>query len=241
VRSQRVVMAIVFGVLTAACSGPVEDVTGDEGSSTSAPVGSGGLSAAGVVAWLREPITGGSVGASELSAELAEHLPGFTASSPPERFILGTLESWEWMVSCGAANGEAMEIIGDPPNLRWQTNPRTARVFDACSEAAFAMGWGMASPFDGSPASNRLLYFLWLEVYECLRDNGYPTVDPPSEDAFIERGAPLWNPYSGMTGLPVGVADRSFASPREREQLAAQELCGTFGETMLQQQASDNP
>lgn len=197
------------------------------------------LSAEGIVAWLRKPVTGSVTDASVLSPELADRLPGFVASAPPDRFILGTLESFEWTARCGAENGEFLEVRpGDPPSLGWETNPRTQRVVDACWEASVVMTWGLMLPVDNSPEVNRLTYPLWLEVHQCLLENGYPTVEPPSEDAFAEGGSRLWNPYAGMTGLPFA---GSAVTQLQREQLAAQELCGVTAVAKLQQRASETP
>lgn len=97
-------------------------------------------------------------------------------------FVEGTIEFFEWIVGCAAVNGEVAEIAyGDPPAIS-STGDRAARVVAACWEEATAQDWVIPSPFDGSAEANRLLYFLWLEVHECLtakhgdtRELGKPT------------------------------------------------------------------
>lgn len=156
-------------------------------------------------------------------------------------YVEGGLEYFEWLAGCAAENGEVIEVIyGNPPAVEWNSgSARTQRVVDQCREAGLTGGWVIPSPFDGSAEANRLLYLLWIPVYECLRDNGYPTVAPPSEDTFVDQGSQVWNPYAGMRGAPLVVADPDTASGEDIAQLEAQELCGASAEALYEQQLAE--
>lgn len=174
-------------------------------------------------------------------------LPGTTTASvlspisPPGDgpFVEGTIEFFDWIVGCAAEHGEIAEITyGDPPAIS-STGDRAARVVAACWEEATAQDWVIPSPFNGDADGNRLLYRLWLEVHECLMVNGYPTAAPPSEDAFIEQGSDLWNPYAAMgSGRPLVVAGAGSPSG-DSVQLEAQEKCGADPNSLYQEELQD--
>lgn len=152
-----------FCLLTAACAGPSAQPT---------------LSASRVAA-------SGSTQASPPA--------DFQATAPTDPHVEGTVEFVEWLVTCAAENGEVVEpIYGDPPAIRWTgSRARTELIVDQCRETALTEGWIIPSPFDGSAEGNRLMYRLWIPVHECLREHGYPTEEPPSEEAFIDQGSEL--------------------------------------------------
>lgn len=154
-------------------------------------------------------------------------------------FVEGTIEFFDWIVGCAAENGEIAEITyADPPAIS-STGDRAARVVAACWEKATAQDWVIPSPFDGSAEANRLLYRLWLDVHECLTANGYPTAAPPSEEAFIEQGSDLWNPYAAMgSGRPLVVTGEGSPSG-DSVQLEAQEQCGADPNSLYQKELQD--
>lgn len=177
----------------------------------------------------------------EFLGDIDETLPGFVASPPSEPWVEGTLEFWEWIASCAGENGEAVQTnrYRSSPALGTQDGTlRTRRVVAACWRVSLDSGWVIPTPFDGSAEGNRMLYSVWVAVYDCLVENEYPTVPPPSEDVFVERGAVSWNPYAGMPGfgLPVIALPHSQLSDRDRRQLVAQELCGATAEVIYQEE-----
>lgn len=159
----------------------------------------------------------------------------FQARAPADRFVEGGIEYFEWLTSCAAENGEAIEVIyGNPPAVQWDSSPRTDEIVQRCREMGLSEGWIIPTPFDGSAEGNRLMYRLWIPVHECLKANGFPTVEPPSEQTFIDQGSQSWNPYAAMRGAPLVVADPSAASADDTAQLQAQELCGASAEALYQ-------
>lgn len=166
----------------------------------------------------------------------------FHVTPPGDLFVEGGVEFIEWLVACAAENGEIVEpIYGASPAVAWTgTRERTRQILEQCRETGLSEGWIVPTPFDGSAEGNRLMYRLWIPVYECLRDQGYPTVEPPSEEAFVDRGSELWNPYSAMAGAPLVVADPDAASAAEVRQLEAQELCGASAEVLYQEELQEH-
>lgn len=178
---------------------------------------------------------------SPSSSSAASVTTPFQAIAPADLYVQGGVEYYEWLAGCATENGAVVEVdYGNPPGVGWTTNPRTAEIVARCRETALAEGWIIASPFDGSAEGNRLMYRLWMPVHECLASNGYPTVDPPSEQAFVDQGSELWNPYAGFAvGTPLSVADPATARPGELEQLEAQELCGASAAILYQEEIGE--
>lgn len=170
----------------------------------------------------------------------SESIP-FEVTPPADTFVEGGIEFVEWLVACAAENGEVVEpIYGTAPAVQWTgTRARTREIVEQCRQTGLAEGWIIPSPFDGSTEGNRLMYRLWIPVYECLRDKGYPTIEPPSEEAFVDQGSELWNPYAAMAGAPLVVADPDAASAADLRQLEAQELCGASAEVLYQEELEE--
>jgi hypothetical protein len=162
---------------------------------------------------------------------------------PPDgaRFVLGTIEYFQWVQNCAELAGESIRVELSPPAVFWTTGTRTNAVVDACSAAAQEQEWLVPYPFDGSVEGNRLEYQLQLGVYECLRSNGYPTVDPPSEEAFV-AGEADWNAYAAM-GQGVPLYTNGDPAPGASEQLDAQRMCGSDLATLYQERVieADDP
>lgn len=162
----------------------------------------------------------------------APDLGAYVVPEPSGPLVEGSVDQLNWLVSCIEANGQVVEVISvDPPGFSFISSG-VEPVLEHCNQVADANGWFTPSPFDGSETGNRLLYGFWIRIHECLADHGYPTVQPPSEDAFVDQGPELWNPYAGMTGLPLVVRDPATASGAERQQLEAQQVCGASAEQM---------
>jgi hypothetical protein len=154
-------------------------------------------------------------------------------------FVAGAVEFWEFVAACAAQSGAAVNVIYSvPPAVEW-TDPtgRTSEVVDRCIEIAETQDWIVPNPFDGSAEGNRLMYRLWLQVYDCLNAHGYPTKQPPSEDAFVEN-PDLWNPYAAMIGSPLIVA-ADDAAPGDATQLEAQRICGADAATLYQRELQE--
>lgn len=187
----------------------------------------------------RTPASSTAAGSSPLPSSTTApfHAPG-----PGESFVEGSIEHIEWLVQCAAENGEAVQAVyGNPPAVEWSgTSLRTEQIVNQCSDAGMDAGWIIPSPFDGSAEGNRLMYRLWLPVHECLVANRYPSVEPPSEEAFIDQGSQLWNPYAGFpSGAPLVVANAATASADERRQLEAQDECGASAAALYQEQLEE--
>jgi hypothetical protein len=167
---------------------------------------------------------------------------GFTATPPGAvgEFVEGSIEFLEWWVGCVAENGHVVEVMyGDPPGLNIVSSG-AGRIADRCLETALEEGWFIRSPFDDSAEGNRILYPLYLQVHECLQEHGYPTVDPPSEEAFVEQGEGLWNPYAAFAyGMPVAVRHDGPFLPSTVYQMEAQELCGASREILYQKKLQE--
>lgn len=115
------------------------------------------------------------------------------------------------------AEARAISYDGDDPQYQ-ATN-------EDCYQAPIDAGWVVSSPIDGTEDGLRLLYRLWSITYDCLVDGGYPTVPPPTEDAFVESPG-NWHPYGALPtpGLLVIAADEPL-SEVQQYQLEVQGAC----------------
>lgn len=146
-----------------------------------------------------------------------------------DSFVEGSVEYFEWVRQCGGLLGVDLTVGVSPPALfptSENSTQRDGQVVEACLAVAEEQPWFVGYPFDGSAEANRLQYQFELEIYECLRANGYPTVDPPSEDAYVS-GEADWGAYAAMgRGVPLYVNPNMDPPPGSAEQLEAQQLCG---------------
>jgi hypothetical protein len=156
---------------------------------------------------------------------------GIVPPEPAELLVQDSLAHLEYVAECARQAGVQVDVVAAAnPGLapRGPSTPRDSEVVGRCLELPGERGWLIPSPFDGGDEGNRLLYDIRVEIYDCLVANGYPTVEPPSEEVFVEEGESSWNPYKGMIG------DKLFVSPNApgqipeeaKRQLEAQELCG---------------
>lgn len=146
-----------------------------------------------------------------------------------DRFVEGSVEYYEWVGECAELMGVDLVVSVSPPAIfpsGTSSTQRDGQVVEACLSAAEEQAWFVQYPFDGSIAANRLQYQLELEIYECLRANGFPTIDPPSEDAYVS-GSVEWSAYAAIgLGAPLYVSPHLDPPPGSAEQLEAQDLCG---------------
>lgn len=123
-------------------------------------------------------------------------------------------------------NGEVGELSDTDPPFVEAVSPAAGAVGDYCLQVAKENEWFISSPFDGSDEGNRLMFEGYLGIHECLKEHGYPTAEPPSEEAFIDEPFSLWNPYAGfpMGGSVAG--DPAVLNPQKLYQMEAQKTCG---------------
>lgn len=161
--------------------------------------------------------------------------------NPPdgERFVEGSVEYFAWVGDCAQRLGVRVIVTTSPPSIYPDGGGATRRdgqVIEACLDAAEEQPWFVRYPFDGSEDANRLRYRFELEIHECLRTNGYPTVDPPSEATFVS-GESDWSAYAGFPlGTPLYVNPSMGAAPGSSQQLEAQEVCGASLAVLYQDQ-----
>lgn len=188
------------------------------------------------------PTVGDSTGAvasqsdgSSTATTIDELIPGatlasgFTATPPTARWVEGTLEFNEWLVTCAAEHGEMLTLRVGTISGAVPGTPRGSEVLEECWELAVSAGWAIPIPSDED--GQRLLYRLWVDVHECLSEAGYPTVEPPTEDAWIDApvtGASRWNPYLALGGAPIFVMHDDPPSGGDALNIRAQEECGGY-------------
>lgn len=99
---------------------------------------------------------------------------------------------------------------------------RFQAVQEACRAAMFDLGV-IVPP---SPEANEQLYAAYLSVQQCLRDGGFPTVTPPSREAFVENPE-IWSPWEAMIerGARVLPSPEIVNSDRYAEYFEALEVC----------------
>ncbi len=159
---------------------------------------------------------------------------------PPEPTQIPFVQnSWDhiyYLKACMEAAGYAVEIIPGANPAAASDAPPTPRGNEVAERCLYGLprerGWMVPTPFDGSEAGNRLLYEIQREFHDCLVEHDYPTVEPPSEEAFVEEGASLWNPFDAMMGSELAAAPDADHGPSGTMppmvalQLEAQDQCG---------------
>lgn len=201
---------------------------------------------------VENPVTADSDPATSSSPEpesIESVLAGFFNQAPPGGpFLSGTSEHLEYLVACLEYAGIAATVGENPPHLSFSSptgDPTSGatyeKVLDFCRSETERRGWALPSPFEGPDRNLELMYELWLGTHECLQAHGYPTVDPPSLDVFLDSGGKAWNPYQGFPspGLLIAV-DPTDLSPADKEHLEAQELCPGHLPSLLQELEATN-
>jgi len=216
-------------VVLAACAADTTELEGSPSTTTEAAPGAGATTAAlaGVDAVL-----------------------GIVPPEPNEvPFVQDSWDHLRYFKRCMDAAGYAVELIpgGNPAAASdHPSTPRSNEVSERCLRTLpQERGWVVPTPFDGSEAGNRLLYEIQMEIHSCLVEHGYPTVDPPTEQAFIEEGATLWHPFDAMIGSELTVhpdADpgpSGSVPPMVTLQLEAQDQCGASPAEVYAQRLRD--
>lgn len=162
-----------------------------------------------------------------------------TLEPPPgEEIVEGSLEYFRWVGRCAEALGALVAVTTSPPAIfggEGPSNRRDGLVIRACVDAAGQQSWFVRYPFDGSAEARAVEYDLNLLIHRCLEDNGYPTVEPPSEEAYV--AGERWNPYEAMgTGTVLYINPFIGDAPGSSQQLEAQERCGASLAEIYQQQ-----
>ncbi|NOY54369.1 MAG: hypothetical protein GXP34_00060 [Actinobacteria bacterium] len=80
------------------------------------------------------------------------------------------------------------------------------QVQAACEQAAIDSGL-VAAPTSASKEFLAAQYQAMLITYQCLIDRGYPTSEPPSEQAYVDR-AVSWHPYEVLSGSDYEAAEQ---------------------------------
>lgn len=201
-RSQRVVVIIVLAVFSAACSAPNPTTPSDDSTTTTI-----------------DPLVPGATLES-----------GFTASPPSERWVEGTLEFNEWLVTCAEEHGEVVTLMEGLISGALPNTDRGRDIVQDCWDLAIQAGWAIQIPT--GEEGQRLEYRLLIEVHECMVEAGYPTVEPPTEDAWVDAGmtgqSGRWNPYRALGGAPMLFMGGGPHTHRDMLNLRAQEECGGY-------------
>ena len=168
-------------------------------------------------------------------ARVRELVEDYTFPEPPPP--AGGLEFFEWGKWCMGQLGFAVEVLNEPgqdPTL-FAANITQPRQHDGAQRACLhiVVDRGLFVPLPSTEDEIRRLYRAYLIVQECLRDHGYPTVDPPSEDVFVDtwfNGDPRdrWHPYAATPfggSLSVVPGAEGNAPPEVSAQLRMQTAC----------------
>lgn len=171
---------------------------------------------------------------------------------PPEPtdypFIEYSYRFNEYLATCSAEAGYEFKLTGGAaPSLsfRGSVTPRRTEVIGRCEEIARERGWVIPNPFDGSPEANAILYDIYVDIYNCMVERGYPTTEPPSREAFTAEGESLWTPWEEMFGSVLYVDPESdwgptgTMPPDQRLQYQAQEICGGSPNEVYDQQLQE--
>lgn len=124
----------------------------------------------------------------------------------------------EYQVEPGSTSAKLGEV---PP----EQEARQFAGFEACVETPVRLGWIEQSLF-GLEADRSDLYAFYMGVHQCLVDNGFPSTEPPTLEAFLDDPPGIaWHPYEAtpmegiLSGEPSGLSDS------ESLQLEIQETC----------------
>ncbi len=130
----------------------------------------------------------------DLVASVARDIEGFAVTHPYPSVVNGS-EHEQWIVDCanylgveaslqrgGVGNGIGFEVGDTDPS------GRANLVVGGC--VAYPEWVGLYQPQTIREKYDRL-----VEVYECMKEHGYPTLDPPSYESFESTGGG-WNPYA---------------------------------------------
>lgn len=229
-RREAKVLALLVAVLVSCQSAAVPDSEPQLGSALAVSESSSQL-----------PTASSNAEAALVDSQLDTRAP-FSKSVPlGAPFFSGSVEHLTYIAECLEYEGFAVTLSTDPLFIQLK-GPYTAAyedTSDRCYQMPIQEGWVVPSPFGGE-GDFGLMYDLWLGTQACLIEHGYPTVEPPSREAFVDSGGTAWHPYAAFpTPGRLIVVEPQSANVEEREQLAAQELCPSYLPTLLQALARD--
>lgn len=175
--------------------------------------------------------------AEAIAQDVAAIIPTLEPPAGAE-IVEGSLEYFRWVGRCAEALGAVVAVTTSPPAIfggEGPSNRRDGLVIRACLDAAGEQSWFVRYPFDGSDDARAVEYDLNLQIHQCLEENGYPTVEPPSKEAYV--AGEQWNPYEAMgTGTVLYINPFIGDAPGSSQQLEAQERCGASLAEIYQQQ-----
>ena len=183
------------------------------------------------------PESGAPSTAEAIEQDVAAIIPTLEPPAGAE-IVEGSLEYFRWVGNCAEALGAIVAVTTSPPAIfagEGPSNRRDGQVIEACLQAAADQPWFVGYPFDGSAEARAVEYDLNLQIHRCLEENGYPTVEPPSKEAFV--AGDQWNPYEAM-GMGTVLYINPFIgdAPGSSQQLEAQGRCGASLAEIYQQQ-----
>lgn len=187
---------------------------------------------------------GPSTTADAIAQDVAAIIPTL---EPPagEEIVEGSLEYFRWVGRCAEALGAIVAVTTSPPAIfagEGPSNQRDGLVVRACFDATYDQPWFVPYPFDGSAEARAVEYDLNLQIHQCLEESGYPTLEPPSKEAYVAGDD--WRPYGAMgSGFPLYVSPLLDNPPGSSQQLEAQARCGASLAELYQQQVieADQP
>jgi len=113
----------------------------------------------------------------------------------------GSEEHVLYIVSCIESAGFSVTLDPSGPAIEAAPGAQVdqfRQVQAACEQPAIDSGL-VAAPTYASKEFLAAQYQAMLITYQCLIDRGYPTSEPPSEQAYVDR-AVSWHPYEVLSG-----------------------------------------
>ena len=146
----------------------------------------------------------------------------------------GSIEYVEWEFACLEGFGYAPRMHNAPgaqPGLVVDDVGGQVERFDevirACADVIIDSG--LVFVLQNTAEDGLRVFEGYVQVYECMVANGFATVEPPSQDAFlsswVDGGSPDdWHPYPWGTVMSPAM-DGSSGGPELQAQLAVQAVC----------------
>lgn len=144
----------------------------------------------------------------------------------------------EYLMELQRLHASCMEALGFPIDDRlnreaafktggfvWYVGDQVER-FDqaiaACHSALDELGISLGTGRE----ANEELYQIYMDSQECLKLNGFPTVDPPTRESFIEDPS-TWYPWQALLPINTGFTpdDELINSNQFRPYMESLEVC----------------
>ncbi|GEM_PF-5543537 len=148
--------------------------------------------------------------------------PSPNAETPrPTAVLAGSPDHHRLLRDCLAQRGVAAAIT---PQGALTVTGQAGEAVEACRRE-LARSVEVVQPDWSDRETRRLTYRALLDTYRCLQQNGYPTREPPSEEAYVEGTA--WHPYDAVGGIIVTADETADTSVDDATALAleAQQTC----------------